>query len=39
MSNDLYRHSVWIDVFGVLLAGGVLLGGAGSASPYAFRFV
>lgn len=24
-----YRHSVWIDVFGVLLVGAVLLGGAG----------
>lgn len=29
MHNGLYRHSVWIDVFGVLLFGAVLLGGAG----------
>lgn len=29
MSNTLYRHSVWIDVFGALLFGAVLLGGVG----------
>lgn len=29
MRSDPYRHSVWIDVFGVLLLGGLLLGGAG----------
>lgn len=29
MCNGPYRHSVWIDVFGVLFFGSMLLGGAG----------
>lgn len=29
MQNDPYRHSVWIDVFGVVLFGALLVGGAG----------
>jgi hypothetical protein len=29
MRNGSYRHSVWVDVLGVLLFGAVLLGGAG----------
>lgn len=29
MRNDPYRHSVWIDVFGIVLFGAVLVGGTG----------
>lgn len=29
MRRDPYRHSVWIDVLGVVLVGAILLGGAG----------
>jgi hypothetical protein len=29
MRRDPYRHSVWIDVFGVVLVGAILLGGVG----------
>lgn len=35
MNRGPYRHSVWIDVLGVMFAGAVLLGGAGCLLYYA----
>lgn len=37
--HDPYRHSVWIDVFGILLLGALLLGGAGYLLVHAGRMV